>query len=188
MVYLGQFANCFLLGQSGDRLVVVDQHAAHERVMFDRLKHQFESSKVASQPLLVPILLELDPTLVAEAAAKADLLERLGFQVEPFGGNTVAVKAAPVLLGQRSPETPLLAVLDELAENQELGPAALFHKTISTMACHSAVRAGDPMAREEVLELLRQMDGVDLAAYCPHGRPVVVFFPETEVARWFKRT
>lgn len=188
MTYLGQFANCFLLGQTGDRLVVVDQHAAHERVMFDRLKRQFEHSKVASQPLLVPVLLELGPALVAEAETKSELLERLGFHVEPFGGNTVAVKSAPVLLGQRSPETPLLAVLDELAENQELGPSALFHKTISTMACHSAVRAGDPMAREEVLELLRQMDGVDLAAYCPHGRPVVVFFPETEVARWFKRT
>ncbi len=188
MTYLGQFANCFLLGQSGDRLVVVDQHAAHERVMFERLKEQFENSKVASQPLLVPVLLELGPSLVAEAEAKSELLERLGFHVEPFGGNTVAVKAAPVLLGQRSPETPLLAVLDELAENQGLGPSALFHKTISTMACHSAVRAGDPMAPEEVLELLRQMDSVDLAAYCPHGRPVVVFFPESEVARWFKRT
>jgi len=188
MTFLGQFANCYLLGQVGGRLVIVDQHAAHERVMFEKLKLDFEARRIPSQLLLVPILLELEPSLVAEVESKRELLERLGFALEPFGGNEVAVKSVPVLLRQRSPEPAIRAVLEELAENTELDTASLFHKPISTMACHMAVRAGDPMERDEALELFRQMDRVDLAAYCPHGRPVVVFFEESEVGRWFKRT
>jgi DNA mismatch repair protein MutL len=188
MVYLGQFANCYLVGQTGDRLVIVDQHAAHERVMFEALKKEFEERKVASQPLLVPRLVELDPALIAAVEARQETLERLGFSVEPFGGHEVAIKSVPVLLRQRDPAPAVRAVLDELADLEDLSLATLFHKPISTMACHMAVRAGDPMEREEAVELFRLMDRVDLSAYCPHGRPVVVLFDEVEVGRWFKRT
>jgi DNA mismatch repair protein MutL len=188
MVYLGQYRNCFLLGQVDDRLIVIDQHAAHERVMFERIREQFEKGPVVSQRLLVPMLLELDLRLVAVLEERRELLERLGFVVEPFGSGSVAVKAVPLLLKQRNPELPLMAVLSDLADAGGLAGPELFHKTLATMACHSAVRAGDPMERAEVLALLRQMDQVDLAAYCPHGRPVVAMFDESEVARWFKRT
>jgi len=188
VTYLGQFANCYLLGQTGSHLVLVDQHAAHERVVFDRLCQEFEARGVGIQPLLVPVLLELEPALVAAAAARRELLARLGLLLEPFGGATVAVKGVPILLKQRSPEPAVRAVLEDLSDDEEISSSELFHKPISTMACHLAVRAGDPMAREEALALFRQMDGIDLASYCPHGRPVVVFFEEGEVARWFKRT
>ncbi len=189
MRYLGQFANCFLLGQIGRSLVLIDQHAAHERVMFERLLQQFKESGVPGQAVLVPQLLELDPSLVAAVNDRAEMLEKLGFVLEPFGGNTVAVKSVPVLLKQRSAEPAVRAVLEELSQaDDSLDAGALFHKPISTMACHMAVRAGDPMDEREVTALLQQMDGVDLAAYCPHGRPVVAFLSEEEVARWFNRT
>jgi DNA mismatch repair protein MutL len=188
MRYLGQFANCYLLGQIGSSLVIIDQHAAHERVMFERLREQFKERGVPTQPVLVPQLLELEPALVAAVEDRAELLERLGFHLEPFGGNTVAVKSVPTLLGRRSAEPAVRAVLEELSDaDDQVDAGSLFHKPISTMACHMAVRAGDPMDPEEVHALLRQMDEVDLAAYCPHGRPVVTFLSEEEVARWFNR-
>lgn len=189
MRYLGQFANCFLLGQIGPSLVVIDQHAAHERVMFERLQAQVKAEGVPTQNVLVPQLLELEPALVAAVADRGELLEKLGFVLEPFGGNTVAVKAVPTLLKQRSAEPAVRAVLEELSgADDSLDSGQLFHKPISTMACHMAVRAGDPMDEREVLALLEQMDGIDLAAYCPHGRPVVTFVSHDEVARWFHRT
>ena len=186
--YLGQYANCFLLGQLGRKLVVIDQHAAHERVLFEKYRQEFDQRKVAMQPLLVPVLMELTPALVAAVEAGKEMFERLGFAVEPFGGHTVAVKGVPVLLRQRPPEPVVAALLAELSDASEATLSTLFHKTLSTLACHSAVRAGDPMRPEEVTQLLRLMDTVDLSAYCTHGRPVVAFVEEGEVARWFKRT
>ena len=188
MTYLGQFANCYLLGQIGNKLIIIDQHAAHERVVYQRLKAQFEKSRVVSQPLLMPVLVDAAPALVAVAHECAGFLERLGFTVEPFGGNSLAIKSVPVLLAQRSPELPLLAILDEMAMQSEPESPSVFHTILATMACHTAVRSGDPMEKEEVLSLLKQMDSTDMAAYCPHGRPSVVLFPEADVARWFKRT
>jgi len=188
ITYLGQFANCFLLCQMGNRLVVIDQHAAHERVMFEKLKAQLDSGPVVSQRLLVPMVVEMDLRLVAALEAQRELVARLGFGVEPFGGRSVAITAVPLLLKQRNPEVPLVAVLSDVAGVKEPSADELFHRTLATMACHSAVRSGDPMDRREVLELLKLMDGVDLAAYCPHGRPVVAMFDESEVGRWFKRT
>lgn len=188
LIYLGQYANCYLLGQIGSRLVVIDQHAAHERVVYERLKREFESSRVVSQPLLMPVLVESAPALIAVAQENAAFLERLGFNVEPFGGNSLAIKGAPALMGKRPPELPLMAILDELQGQPEPDAPAVFHTVLATMACHTAVRAGDPMDREEVLALLQQMDSTEMAAYCPHGRPSVTVFPETDVARWFKRT
>ena len=189
MRYLGQYARCYLLGQLGQRLVLIDQHAAHERILFEQLRRQFQEKKVVVQNLLVPMLIELDPSQMTSVDDKQELLLRLGFVVEPFGGNTAAIKGAPMLLGQRSPERPLKALLDELEDvDSTTDTVELFHKPISTMACHSAVRSGDPMDREEVAALLKQMDDVDLAAFCPHGRPVIVFLEHGEVARWFNRT
>lgn len=184
--YLGQLFNCFLLGQMGDTLVVVDQHAAHERVLFERLSAELRRGKIASRKLLVPVLMELEPALLAVLEARTALVEQLGFSVEPFGGNTVAIKAVPVLLGSKPAQEALCALLDSLRDGEGDG-TELFHKPLATMACHMAVRSGDPMDRQEVAELFRQMGEVDLAAYCPHGRPVVVKLSRAEIARWFKR-
>jgi len=186
--YMGQYANCFLLAQAGDRLAIVDQHAAHERVLFERLRREFDEGCVTSQPLLLPQLIEVEPALAARAEVRREVLERLGFVVEPFGANTLAVKAVPVLLKGRNPERAVGTLLEELPDDAAVKVSDLFHKPISTLACHLAVRGGDPMEPEEVHALFRQMEGVDLAAFCPHGRPVIVFFPSAEVARWFKRT
>ncbi len=188
MRYLGQFANCFLLGQLGNRLVVVDQHAAHERVLFEQLRADWSKRKVVSQGSLTPHLLEVEPRILASALAKQELLEALGFRVEVFGNRKLAIHSAPALFRGRSPVRTLFTLLEELPENTDLNQTDLFHKPLSTVACHAAVRAGDPMEREEVRQLLQLMDTVDLAAFCPHGRPVVVFLEEADVAKWFKRT
>ena len=176
------------MAQAGDRLAIVDQHAAHERVLFERLRKEFDQGRVASQPLLLPQLVDVDPALAARAESRRDVLERLGFVVEPFGVGTLAVKAVPALLKGRNPEKAVRTLLDELPEDASVRVSDLFHKPLSTIACHTAVRSGDPMESDEVHALLRQMEDVDLAAFCPHGRPVIVFFPLSEVGRWFKRT
>jgi DNA mismatch repair protein MutL len=186
--YIGQFANTYLLGQAGSTLVVVDQHAAHERILFEQLRAQFGSGSIVTQPLLVPILLELDPALVAAVESRNELLDRLGFRVDVFGETTVAVKGVPAFLGQRSPAGPLAVLLQTMEEAEEMDQVTLFHKPISTLACHAAVRAGDPLTAEEATALFREMDLAALSAFCPHGRPSVVFLDEETVGRWFRRT
>lgn len=188
MRYLGQYANCFLLGQLGRRLVVVDQHAAHERVLFEQLRADWGRRRVVSQGSLTPILLEVEPRILAAAMARQELLEKLGFRVELFGNRKLALHSAPALFRGRSPVATLFSLLDDLPENGDINQTDLFHKPLSTVACHAAVRAGDPMEVEEVRQLFQLMDSVDLAAFCPHGRPVVVFLEEADVAKWFKRT
>ncbi len=188
MRYLGQYANCFLLGQLGRKLVVVDQHAAHERVLFEQLRNEWSQRKVISQANLTPVLVDLEPRLLAAALAREEALAALGFRIELFGTRKLALHAAPAMFKGRSALPTLLELLDETPQDATLDQTDIFHKKLATIACHAAVRAGDPMDPAEVRRLFELMDGVDLAAFCPHGRPVVVFLEEVEVARWFKRT
>ena len=120
MRYLGQFANCFLLGQLGRRLVVVDQHAAHERVLFEQLRSDWSRRKVIAQGNLTPILLDVEPRLLAAALAKEELLGALGFRVEPFGNNKLALHSAPALFRSRSPIPTLLTLLGRASRADRL--------------------------------------------------------------------
>jgi DNA mismatch repair protein MutL len=173
--YVGQHARTYLLCEApGGALVVIDQHASHERLLFHRLREAWRARQLAVQPLLLPqvVTLPTGPARALEGACAG--LRELGLEVEPFGGDSFAVKGAPAILGG----VDLAALLGDLAqqlEQLERGSAldAALHDLLATMACHSAVRAHQELGDEEARALLDGLDGIDFKARCPHGRPVV---------------
>ncbi len=187
--YLGQAHDTYLIFESEAGVLLVDQHAAHERVVFERLRAQAREGAVPSQRMLVARTLELSAARRARLDARREALVRLGFEIEPFGGNTVAVKAAPAVLGEDRIAGVLSAVADDPEDDGRPGAVerALRH-ALATVACHAAVRAGRRLTEPEVHALLDQMGGTPGAGTCPHGRPVAVRLALGDLERMFRRT
>ncbi len=183
--YVGQHARTYLLCEApGGALVVVDQHASHERVLFHRLREAFRARRLEIQPFLVPPVVTLPPAPARALEASLAEVERLGIAVEPFGGESFAVKGAPSLLSGVA-LGPLLADLAAQLEQVERGSAveSAVDDLLATMACHAAVRANEPMGSEEARALLDGLDAIDFKARCPHGRPVVFEVPLAELEK-----
>jgi DNA mismatch repair protein MutL len=195
LAYIGQLHRTYLVCEGPGELVLVDQHAAHERVAFARLRRGFRERSVARQRLLFPLEIEVDEAAhaAAQGAEAAALLGGLGFDLEGFGGRRLVLRAVPELLKDADPKPLLLDLLHGLAKDDDgegrttAAEDALDH-LFATLACHSVKRAGDAMTREESLALLAQLDEVDLRSHCPHGRPVLVRLPLPELERRFGRT
>jgi DNA mismatch repair protein MutL len=173
--YVGQHARTYLLCEApGGGLVVIDQHASHERVLFHRLREAWRSRRIAVQPLLLPQVVQLPPAAARALEGGCGDLGRLGIEVEPFGGDAFAVKGLPAALAGVD-AAALLTDLAQQLEQVEQGSAAddAWHDLLATMACHSAVRANQDLSDSEVRALLDQLDAIDFKARCPHGRPVV---------------
>jgi DNA mismatch repair protein MutL len=190
LAYIGQLQRTYLVCEREGELVLVDQHAAHERVVFHRLRRAHAAREIARQRLLFPIPIELEETgLDLSGTEIPAALDGLGFDVEPFGGNALLLRAVPEVLKEGDPKPLLLDVLARLSEGPPPDRAAeAMDHVFATMACHSVVRAGDPMDREQALALLSQLDDVDVRSHCPHGRPVVVRITLSELERRFGRT
>lgn len=187
--YLGQLDRTYLVCEADGELVLVDQHAAHERVAFQRLRERVKERAIPVQRMLFPLTVELSPRQMAVALEGKDDLGGVGFELEPFGGASVAVKTVPAGLRQADASQVLLDLLNELGERG--GSRALEERldlALATIACHSVVRAGDTLSAEEVRALFESMDGVDFKAHCPHGRPVLLRISVAEIARRFGRT
>ncbi|MCB9564386.1 MAG: DNA mismatch repair endonuclease MutL [Kofleriaceae bacterium] len=181
--YLGQLDRTFLVCEAAGELVLIDQHAAHERVEFQRLRERTTGNDIPVQRLLFPQTLEVTTEQAAVVEDAADVLASVGFEVEPFGGGTVAVKAVPAGL-RHEPSGVLRELLADLADHG--GSRAVeerFDHVLATVACHSVVRAGDLLSPREAEALLASMDGVDFRAHCPHGRPVLLRMAVSEIAR-----
>ncbi len=173
LAYIGHLRGTFLLASDGDGLVVVDQHAAHERITFEALRLSWRDRRYQQQPLLVPRVLTLDPIRAAIMADNMEIFQRLGFEIEPFGGDDFALKAAPVVLKSKKHERLIVDVLDEIGEHGHSGQVdEAIDAVLLSMACHGSIRAGDTLTVDEVYALYRALDGVDFGANCPHGRPV----------------
>ena len=189
--YIGQLRRTYLVCEGPSELVLVDQHAAHERIMFERLRVAHRQRAVVRQRLLFPIPIELDEVAAAAAreAATVEALAGLGFEVEAFGPNTMLVRAVPDLLKDVDPKPLLRDVLHRVAEGDSLRLAEEnFEQVFATMACHGALRAGDVVAREAALRLLGQLDAVDLHSHCPHGRPVLLRMSIAEIEQRLGRS
>jgi DNA mismatch repair protein MutL len=180
--FLAQVRATFLVCCGSDGLYVLDQHAAAERVTFDRLRRAFGSRSMAMQRLLLPEVIELSPTEMALVEERAGDIAALGLEMRAVGPNAVAVHAVPMLLSRADPARIVRDAVAELARvaRRPLGDAA--DLVLATMACHGSIRAGDAVSREEALALLRALDDVDFGGHCPHGRPVVtrIGFDELE--------
>ncbi|HXI54496.1 MAG TPA: DNA mismatch repair endonuclease MutL, partial [Polyangia bacterium] len=200
--YVGQLHKTYLVCEGEGELILIDQHAAHERVAFERLRTAQSRREVRRQRLLFPLPVELDE-LAAVSATESGLLQTLGFEIEVAparpaststsasawaGKTTILVRAVPELLKDADPKPLLHDVLSQLAEGGAATSAAeRIDHALATMACHSVVRAGDVLGRPQVLSLLQQLDGVDLRSHCPHGRPVLLRLPMAEIERRFGR-
>lgn len=193
LAYLGQLHRTYLLCEAAGELVLIDQHAAHERIAFERIRSAHRNRSVVRQRLLFPIPVDVDQDLTGAAASAGEpggLLDTLGFEVEGFGSRTLLVRAVPEILKNADPKPLLLDLLAQVADETHapLQAESDLERVFATMACHSVVRAGDVLGREQALGLLRQMDDVDLRSHCPHGRPVLVRMPLAELERRFGRT
>lgn len=189
---LGQAGQTYLVCQDGDRLVFVDQHAAHERVAFERLmrawKEKGASKTIETQPLLIPLLIDLEPELLEPLLLHAEDLNHIGLAIEAMGPRTVSVSSIPVILKESVVEKSLKELAQAVLER---GGSFVFEERIgdvfARMACHSVVRAGQTLSISEMRELLIQMDEFPLSSFCPHGRPVSVEYPFARLERDFGR-
>jgi DNA mismatch repair protein MutL len=184
-----QLHGTYIVAQTADGIVIVDQHAAHERLVYERLKRQSQGAGVAAQALLIPEVVELSADEAARLLAVAGELAELGLSVEPFGGTAVVVRETPALLGQVEAGALLRDILDELAEAGETRSLrSRIDAVLSRMACHGSVRAGRAMRGEEMNALLREMEATPHSGQCNHGRPTYVELKLAEIERLFGRT
>ncbi|MGI6200104.1 MAG: DNA mismatch repair endonuclease MutL [Christensenellales bacterium] len=183
---LGQVFRGYVVAQQGDCLYIIDQHAAHERLLYERFSKQFAQGPVATQPLMLPVILQVDPAEQALIQENLPLLVQAGFTLEPFGGRSWRVTEAPMLLGEPEVKDCLEEVLASLSTLGRL-PRQVGADRIIRMSCRKAVKAGDPLQMPEIEALLREMTESGAPPTCPHGRPVLIAITERELQKRFKR-
>jgi len=183
---IGQLGNTYILCQVRDGFLMVDQHAAHERIVYENLKKGFNASHIEAQTLLLPHELELSMKETRIALEKAHHLSRFGIELDHFGGNTFLLRSHPALLKNIQWDSFLSELMTRLEEG-ELEDDTILDKLLTVMACHGAVRAGHHMAHEEMVHLLSQLEEMDLPTNCPHGRPIFKHFTYYEIEKMFKR-
>lgn len=185
---IGQVSQTYLLCESEEGLVLLDQHAAHERVTFEYLRSQ-KTKGVASSPLLIPLRVDLDAHDMLLAMAHIDDFHGFGMEIEPFGELSMVIRALPDFMKDIDAAS---LVRDLLSEFLLLGRAdsvdKIYDHVCATMACHGSVRAGQYMSNDQIKALLRDLDMIEFAAHCPHGRPLIKSFPKSEMKKWFDRT
>jgi len=183
-----QLYDAYLVLETDAGMLVIDQHALHERILFEQLKNRVRSGPLESQALLIPEPVDLGADAAARTLEQRAALAELGLGVEGFGGGTVLLTSYPALLGKRAPQGILQAVVDHLlAQDRTPGRDVLFNDLLSLMACHAAVRAGDRLTPEEIADLVAQRHLADDAHHCPHGRPTALLFSKQDLDRQFRR-
>ena len=183
-----QVHETYIVAQTRDGVVIVDQHAAHERLVYERMKTEMADGGVTRQALLLPEVVELDPAEAERVVARADELAALGLMIEPFGPGAVLVREVPALLGETDAAGLIRDIADDLAENgQALALKERLEDVCSTMACHGSVRAGRRLTAPEMNALLRQMEATPHSGQCNHGRPTYVELKLADIERLFGR-
>ena len=179
----------YIIAQTATGMVIVDQHAAHERLVYERLKRQRDATGVAAQALLIPEIVDLSESDAQLLLDHAEALKALGLTLEPFGGGAIAVRETPALLGEVNAAALLRDILDEL---HDLGSSqkllSKIDAVLSRMACHGSIRSGRRMRSEEMNALLREMEATPMSGQCNHGRPTYVELKLSDIERLFGRT
>ncbi len=190
---IGQLLATYVLLEGPEGLLLVDQHAAHERVLYERLRASWLSGKLPRQQLLAPAMLELPAPAVSACTRNDFALAQLGFEVEAFGEQSLAVRTVPELLAGRDPAPLLRELAEQLGSDEseragaERRPLDATDRLFATLACHAARRAGEALPLEELRFLMREVDSIPWAPTCPHGRPVVLPLSKGEIERRFGR-
>jgi DNA mismatch repair protein MutL len=183
-----QIHNRYLVAESQEGVVVIDQHALHERILYEHLRTRVLAGAVESQALLVPEPLDLAPAEAAAVLEHRELLAKLGMKIEPFGGGTVLVSSYPAMLANISPAEVLRGLVDTLLSGAKLPDRRdMLDELLHMISCKAAIKAGDRLTPEEITALLEQRHLIDDAHHCPHGRPTALVFTREELDKQFKR-
>jgi DNA mismatch repair protein MutL len=179
----------YIIAQTEKGIVIVDQHAAHERLVYEKLKAQMAENGVAAQALLIPEIVELSDNDAAQLLDIADDLSKFGLTIEPFGGGAIAVRETPAILGEVNAEAMIRDILDELADQGDSASVqARIEAILSRVACHGSIRSGRRMQAAEMNALLREMEATPMSGQCNHGRPTYVELKLADIERLFGRT
>ena len=181
---IGQMDNAYIIAEGPDGLYLIDQHAAHERVLFERVQNQRRQKEIEVQGLLEPMTLEVSPRQAAVLRARYEDLAEFGFSIEPFGDRTFLVRAVPALLSNKD----WVGMVKELLDSSAEGGGDWVEGVARSIACHSAVRAGQALADAEMRELVRQLEQSAAPHTCPHGRPTMIHLSSGQLKREFGRT
>jgi DNA mismatch repair protein MutL len=185
---LGQLRESFILAVNSEGLWIIDQHVAHERVLFEKVLRQRAQQQVESQRLLMPIVIELNPAQQAVFAEISDELQKNGFEAEPFGTRSIAIKIAPAGVEASDVENMLHELLEQFArEDQALNLDQIRGRIAASIACHAAIKVNMPLEQNKMEWLLRELAKTDCPMSCPHGRPVVLRYSMKDIQRAFKR-
>jgi DNA mismatch repair protein MutL len=188
MMPLGQFRHTYIIAVDADGLAIIDQHVAHERVLFEQVMERLTDGVLPSQRLLTPLVLELPPGTREALLAREHDLARLGFEVDDYGGRSVRVAAVPALIGATEIEQTVRALAEDLEGLDRGAPVEQALRQIAaTMACHAAVKANQPLSHEKMVYLLDELRRTAYSAVCPHGRPVVLRLTRREIEKNFQR-
>lgn len=182
---LGQIRQMYIIAEGPDGLYLIDQHASHERILFEQLLAEKQSMRIAVQNLLEPLPVELPPRHQAVMESAASVLADLGFEIAPFGGGTYLVRAVPVLVQPEEVKGVLAELLDAVGEGRD--PSSAIEEMVDVIACHSAVRAGQTLTLDEARELIQQLEKTTSPYTCPHGRPTMIHLSAAQLERSFLR-
>ena len=184
-----QIHDAFIVAQTPEGFVIIDQHALHERIMYEDLCRRIQQSKLESQKLLIPESFELTNTQADVLNSNAALIEKLGIELVPFGPRTMAVQAFPTLLAKASPVEFVRDMADLVGEKgSTLNEESLLDEVLHMAACKAAIKAGQKLTAREIEQLLADKETVDFAGHCPHGRPTTISFTLSQLEKQFKRT
>ena len=189
MIALGQFRDTFIVAVDDEGIVIVDQHVAHERVLFERVMDRLTAGRLESQRLLEPMMIELSAGQRESLAAHATALDRLGFEIGAFGGDTVRIAAVPALLDHAASASAIRALandLDGFDSGQRVDEA--LRRIAATTACHAAVKANDPLTPDKMRHILDELGRTAYSTVCPHGRPVLLRLGRRAIERSFQRS
>jgi len=182
---LGQLANTYIIAEGPDGLYLIDQHAAHERILYDRILAQWSHKEVEVQGLLQPITIEFSPREEETLRVSKEFLAEFGFAIEPFGNRSYLIRAIPALVARANIIEIISALLDSLASKESLNPWE--EKIAQSLACHGAIRAGQQLSNEEMRELIKQLEQTKQPRTCPHGRPTMIHLSAYQLEKEFGR-
>lgn len=184
---IGQFYNTYILAEAKEELYLVDQHAAHEKILFEKYREEIKNRNVTSQILLVPLVLELDPEEYAIYIENTDIFKETGFSIELFGESTITIREVPMFIGKPQVKPFFLSVIDNLRNMGTGKTIDVKYNKIASLACKAAVKGNDPLSQIEMVSLLEELSYIEDPFNCPHGRPTIIKMSVTELEKKFKR-
>ena len=187
IINIGKIFNTYLIIQWGDNIYLIDQHAGHERIRYEKLKAEYETGSIVVQPMLIPYVLTLNSEDCRIIEANLDAIRSVGFDIDEFGDRSYKISAVPVIVDGIDFDKFFSMFLAEKLNKSKISEADLIKDSLMQMACKSAIKGGDDLSKQEIELLLKEMQEQNVVLFCPHGRPVIVRITKNEIEKWFKR-